>query len=179
MFGAYVYADKDNSYEINKAQYDLVQAGGTFYGSASISINFSPILNCSFPANSGPIIAAPNAACSNLGQTIFIGFDFSESPTCTSDPLYYGPPPLPLEVEYSSMEFVMLFFTQDNKYYLHFSGYIQCPVGNGTASCVNVFRYVGKVYGSGTVNSFSLLGANIFYDDDSAFTSNSWNVSFA
>jgi len=179
MFGAYVYADKDNSYEISKAQYDLVQAGGTFNGSASISINFNPILNCSFSASSDPIIAAPNAACSSLGQTIFGGFDFSSSPTCTSDPLYYGPPPLPLMVAYSSMEFIMWFFQQDNKYYLHISGYIQCPVGNGTASCVEIYRYMGKVYSNGTTNFFSFLGANIYYDDDSAYAPNSWNISFA
>jgi len=179
MFGAYVYADKDNSYEISKAQYDLVQAGGTFNGSASISVNFNPILNCSFSASSDPIIAAPNAACSSLGQTIFSGFDFSASPTCTSNPLYYGPPPLPFQEAYSSMEFVMLFFQQDSKYYLHFNGYIQCPVGDGTAFCFEQYRYAGKVYSSGTTNFFSFLGTNIYYDDDSAYTSNTWSITFA
>ena len=183
MFGAFVYADKDNSYEISKAQYDLVQAGGTFNGSASISINFSPVLNCSFSASSDPIIAAPNAACSSLGQTIFSGSDLSTSPTCTNDPLYYGPPPLPSQEVYSSMEFNILFFQQEDagviKYYTHISGYIQCPVGNGTAFCFSHYRYVGKVYSTGTTNSFSFLGANIYYDDDSADTSNSWNISFA
>jgi len=179
MFGAFIYADKNNSYEISKGQFDLVQAGGTFNGSASISINFSPILNCSFSAISDPIIASPGDAClPNGATTIFSGSDFSESPTCVSDPLYYGPPPLPLQEVNSSMEFVMLLFPQDDKYYLHISGYIQCPVGNATGSCVEIFRYVGKVYSNGTTNSFSFLGANIFYDDDSAYTSNSWSISF-
>ena len=180
MFGAYIYADKNNSYEISKNQFYLVQAGGTFNGSASISINFSPILNCSFSAISDPIIASPGDACLPNGTTtIFDGSDFSELPTCVSDPLYYGPPPLPLEEVHSSMEFIIQLFPQDDKYYLHISGYIQCPVGNETASCAEIFRYVGKVYSNGTTNSFSFLGANIFYDDDSAFTSNSWNISFS
>jgi hypothetical protein len=183
MFGATIYADKDNSYEISKAQYDLVQAGGTFNGSASISINFSPVLNCSFSASSDPIIAAPNAACSSLGQTIFSGFDFSESPTCVSDPLYYGPPPFPLEIAYSSMEFNILFFQQEDagevKYYAHISGYIQCPLGNGLVSCGEEYRFVGKVYSTGTTNSFSFLGANIYYDDDSYSASSSWSITFA
>jgi len=183
MFGATIYADKDNSYEISEGQYNLVQAGGTFNGSASISINFSPVLNCSFSASSDPIIAAPNAACSSLGQTIFEGFNFSSSPTCTSDPLYYGPPPLPLMVAYSSMEFLMWFFKQEDegvvKYYTHISGYIQCPVGNGTAFCFSQYRYVGKVYSTGTTNFFSFLGADIYYDDDSAYTSNTWSITFA
>jgi hypothetical protein len=184
MFGAFIFADKDNSYEISKAQYNLVQAGGTFNGSASISINFSPVLNCSFSASSDPIIAAPNAVCSSLGfATIFSGSDVSTSPTCTNDPLYYGPPPLPSQEVYSSMEFDILFFQQEDagvvKYYLHISGYIQCPVGNGTAYCSSQFKYMGKVYSSGTTNFFSFLGANIYYDDDSAYTSNSWNISFA
>jgi hypothetical protein len=179
MFGAHIYADKTNSYEISKDQFDLVQAGGTFNGSASISINFSPILNCSFSAISDPIIASPGDAClPNGATTIFSGSDFSESPTCVSDPLYYGPPPLPLQEVNSSMEFVMLLFPQDDKYYLHISGYIQCPVGNATGFCFSQFKYVGKVYSNGTTNSFSFLGANIFYDDDSAYTSNSWSISF-
>ena len=184
MFGAYRYFDKENSYEISKSKYNLVQAGGTFNGSASISINFSSKLNCSFSANSDPIIAAPNAACSSLGwTTIFSGWDVSTSPTCINDPLYYGPPPLPSQVRYSSMEFYILFFQQEDagevKYYTHISGYIQCPVGNGTSWCFSQYRYVGKVYSNGTTNSFSFLGADIYYDDDSAYTSNSWNISFA
>lgn len=179
MFGAYRYADKDNSYEISKAQYDLVQGGGTFNGSASISINFNQLLNCSFSASSDTIIAAPNAACSILGNTFFRGYGFSEWPTCINDPLYYGPPPFPSQEVYSSMEFVMFFLQQEDKYYLHISGYIQCPVGDGTALCFSQFRYMGKVYSSGTSNAFSFLGANIYYDDDSAYTSNSWSISFA
>lgn len=178
MFGATIYADKDNSYEISKAQYDLVQEGGTFNVSASISIDFSIDLNCSFSASSA-IIAAANAACSSLGTTIFSGSDFSTSPTCTNDPLYYGPPPLPSEEVYSSMELVMLFLQQEDKYYLHISGYIQCPVGDETAFCFSQFKYMGKVYSSGTTNFFSFLGANIYYDDDSTYTSNSWSISFA
>ncbi len=183
MFGALIYADKNNSYEISKGQYDLVQAGGTFNGSASISINFSPILNCSFSAISDPIIASPGDAClPNGATTIFDGSDFSELPTCVSDPLYYGPPPLPLEEVKSSMEFVIQFFPQEDagvvKYYTHISGYIQCPVGDGTAFCFSQYRYVGKVYSNGTTNSFSFLGADIFYDDDSAYTSNTWSISF-
>jgi len=179
MFGAFIHADKNNSYEISKGQFDLVQAGGTFNGSASISINFSPILNCSFSATSDPIIASPGDVClPNGATTIFSGSDYSESFTCVSDPLYYGPPPLPLEEVNSSMEFVMLLFPQDDKYYLHISGYIQCPTGNATGHCFSQFKYVGKVYSNGTTNSFSFLGANIFYDDDSAYTSNSWSISF-
>jgi len=183
MFGAHIYADKNNSYEISKAQYNRVQAGGTFNGSASISINFSPILNCSFSATSDPIIALPKTAClPNGATTIFDGSDFSGSFTCVSDPLYYGPPPLPLQEVNSSMEFVIQFFPQEDagvvKYYTHISGYIQCPVGNGTAFCFSQFRYVGKVYSNGTTNSFSFLGADIFYDDDSAYTSNTWSISF-
>lgn len=183
MFGAYRYFDKENSYEISKAKYNLVQAGGTFNGSASISINFNSVLNCSFSGSSDPIVAAPNAACSSLGQTIFSGSDFSESPTCINDPLYYGPPPLPSQVVFSGMQFDILFFQQEDagvvKYYTHISGYIQCPVGNGTAGCSSQYRYVGKVYSNGTTNFFSFLGANIYYDDDSAYASNSWNISFA
>jgi hypothetical protein len=184
MFGGYRYFDKDNSYEISKAQYDLVQAGGTFNGSASISINFSPFLNCSFSASSDPIIALPKEACSDLGYTrIFSGSDFTESPTCINDPLYYGPPPFPSQEVYSSMEFDILFFQQEDagvvKYYTHISGYIQCPVGNGTAFCFSQYRYVGKVYSTGTTNSFSFLGTNIYYDDDSAYTSNTWSITFA
>ena len=184
MFGAPIYADKDNSYEISEGQYNLVQAGGTFNGSASISINFSPVLNCSFSASSDPIIALPKEACSDLGYTrIFSGSNFAESPTCINDPLYYGPPPLPSQEVYSSMEFLMWFFKQEDeevvKYYTHISGYIQCPVGNGTAFCFSQYRYVGKVYSTGTTNFFSFLGANIYYDDDSAYASNSWNISFA
>jgi hypothetical protein len=183
MFGALIYADKNNSYEISEGQFNLVQAGGTFNGSASISINYTPILNCSFSATSDPIIALPKTAClPNGATTIFDGSEFSGSPTCVSDPLYYGPPPLPLQEVKSSMEFVILFFPQEDagvvKYYAHISGYIQCPVGNGTAFCFSQFRYVGKVYSAGTTNSFSFLGANIFYDDDSAYTSNTWNISF-
>jgi hypothetical protein len=184
MFGAYRYFDKENSYEISKSKYNLVQAGGTFNGSASISINFSPALSCSFSASSDPIIALPKEACSDLGFTrIFSGWDVSTSPTCTNDPLYYGPPPLPSQVRYSAMEFNILFFQQEDagevKYYTHISGYIQCPVGNGTAWCFSQYRYVGKVYSNGTTNFFSFLGADIYYDDDSAYTSNSWNISFA
>jgi hypothetical protein len=183
MFGAYIYFNKENSYEISKAQYNRVQAGGTFNGSASISINFSPSLNCSFSATSDPIIALPKQACSDLGFIrIFSGEDYSESPTCVSNPFIYGPPPLPQYVVYSSMQFDILFFQQEDagvvKYYTHISGYIQCPPGNGTAFCFSQYRYVGKVYSSGTTNSFSFLGANIFYDDDSAYISNSWSISF-
>ena len=106
MFGAFINFNKENSYEISKAQFNLVQAGGTFNGSASISIDFSPSLNCSFSASSDPIIALPKAACSDLGFTrIFSGEDYSESPTCVNDPLYYGPPPLPSQAVYSSMQF--------------------------------------------------------------------------
>jgi hypothetical protein len=179
MFGAFIAADKNNSYEISKGQFDLVQAGGTFNGSASISINFSPILNCSFSATSDPIIALPKEACSDLGyKRIFSGEDYSDFPTCINDPLYYGPPPLPSQALPSSMQFDILFFQQESKYYTHISGYIQCPVGDGTAFCFSQYRYVGKVYSNGTTNSFSFLGANIFYDDDSAYTSNSWSISF-
>jgi len=183
MFGAYIYADKNNSYEISKGQFDLVQAGGTFNGSASISINFTPILNCSFSAISDPIIALPKEACSDLGFTrIFSGEDYSGFPTCINDPLYYGPPPLPSQAVYSSMQFDVLFFKQEDagvvKYYTHISGYIQCPVGDGTAFCFSQYRYVGKVYSNGTTNFFSFLGANIYYDDDSAYTSNTWSISF-
>ena len=183
MFGGYRYFDKENSYEISKEQYNLVQAGGTFNGSASISINFSSALNCSFSGSSDPIIALPKEACSNDGYTrIFSGSDFSW-PTCVSDPLYYGPPPLPLDIKGSGMEFDILFFQQEDagvvKYYTHISGYIQCPVGDGTAFCFSQYRYVGKVYSNGTTNFFSFLGADIYYDDDSAYASNSWNISFS
>jgi hypothetical protein len=184
MFGAYRYFDKENSYEISKAQYNLVQAGGTFNGSASISINFSPILNCSFSATSDPIIALPKEACSDLGfKRIFSGEDYSGFPTCINDPLYYGPPPLPFQAVYSSMQFDILFFQQEDagvvKYYTHISGYIQCPPGSGTGFCFSQYRYVGKVYSNGTTNFFSFLGADIYYDDDSAYTSNTWSITFA
>ena len=87
------------------------------------------------------------------------------------------------QVVSSGMQFDILFFQQEDagvvKYYTHISGYIQCPVGNGTAWCFSQYRYVGKVYSNGTTNFFSFLGANIYYDDDSYSASSSWSITFA
>ena len=173
-YGQYVAYNATNSYEITKAQYDSFQLGGTINWSASIDVNYSSKLNCDW-SSSGSITVGPDSS-----NCVWSGSDGSP-PTCFSDPNYYGSGypggSFPYEEEGSSMGFEVMVFIEGDKYYLYVSGHIKCPVGNATASCVPVYKQMGKS-SAGETDSFSFLGVSIYYDDSTQYSSNSWSLSF-
>jgi hypothetical protein len=75
---------------------------------------------------------------------------------------------------YSETGISIIVFSEEGKYYLYVSGYIMCPIGDGTTICSRVYKNAGKNYSSGDGGSFSLLGASIGYDTDST-----WSMSFS
>jgi hypothetical protein len=161
--GAYQSANQDNSYQITKEQYDSFHLGGLINWSASINISFGPF-GCSF-SHSGSISIQPNS-CLISDDAV------SPTPTCINNPNYYGLS-LPYQEEYSSSGFSIVVFKHENNYYLHTSGYIACPVGNGSSICSQVFRFIGKVYSAGGGGYASLLGVSIGHDPDTT-----WGFSF-
>ena len=168
-YGAYVDANAGTSYEISKQQFDSFQLGGTINWSSSINIDYGSMA-CDF-SYSG-YISIPPKTCD------FQDEGYSESPTCINDCSYYGsecPPwqPTPMPV-HSSTGISGRVFSEEGKYYLYVSGYIQCPIGNGTTICSSVYKSAGKNYSSGDGGSFSLLGASIGYD-----TNSTWSMGFS
>ena len=175
-YGSFEPFNAATSYEITKAQYDSFQLGGTINLSASIDINYNSQLNCSW-SKAASIIVSPNS-CNGSANTYIWEYLNGAPATCFSNPYYYSGMTSPSEESGSSMGLAVIVFAEGGKYYLYTSGYIQCPVGNGTASCVRTYRHMGKRYSTGETNSFSFLGVNIYYDDNSQYSSNSWSMSF-
>ena len=176
-YGYYVPANSETSYEISNSEFDNFQLGGTINWSSSINIDFGPFA-CDF-SYSNSISIPPNTCTDGVGTYIFRGEGYSESPTCINDCSLYGGPPCPPFAPppnpvHSETGISVIVFSEEGKYYLYMSGYIMCPIGDGTTICSGVYKNAGKNYSSGDGGSFSLLGVSIGYDTDST-----WSMSFS
>jgi hypothetical protein len=173
VLGGYRSANRDNSYQITKGQYDSFQLGGTIYWSSTTDVNYGS-MSCGF-SHSDSITVLP-------GQCMAEGFGISATTTCINDCAYYGgacppgyPPPVPRG---SSTGINIIVFTDQGEYYVHVSGYIQCPIGNGTTICVPVYYYIGEIYTRlDNPEYVSFLGADIRYDSDGE-ASGGWTLNF-